>query len=457
MEGDFELLGEQGKKNGEKRLRRLFARTSEWNSAAARSELASSLEARAAKSSGEMATRLRNVAEIVRAKRSASLGKRDLLLCSRAWGYSSDVWYRHGRATRAADASGRGKPVVIAAQPPLPYPGPFPPPSADPEHPEEAEAEEVAASDAQPAPFTPISPAAYDAPPTLLERRMSGGGFVWASPTDVSQLTAESAWAAAQTQLTPLAFACTSLFAGREARDLFSKPGAPVPHPSDVDSLRRAVSVLVSREANIRSMVGLTQQAQLQGGQGAAAADEPASAVLAGSDTHTETMLRCFATSMREHALRLNDTGSSADLGLVHTLHEAEREANQSLQRGFVASSELALRLQTLLADAKHTPITVFLSIERTVHNVLLTFIVSAVRAFQERLDWVEAISAAHEQFAQLQKSSVSWAGQLKLALDTCEAAGSAASSSGCGAKPNPALVLAHPNTPPGSCGLFAA
>ena len=77
--------------------------------------------------------------------------------------------------------------------------------------------------------------------------------------------------------------------------------------------------------------------------------------------------------------------------------------------------------------------------------SVLLTFIVSAVHAFQERLDWVEAYSAS--QF----KSSATWAAQLRLALDKCEAAGDA-EGGGCGGGKAPSLQLVaagiHPTTP---------
>ena len=80
-EDDFELVGEPGKKNGEKRLRKLVARTVEWNSTASRAALAAKLEALAASHDPDSdSDRLQRVAEVVRAKHSGALSKRDLIL-----------------------------------------------------------------------------------------------------------------------------------------------------------------------------------------------------------------------------------------------------------------------------------------------------------------------------------------------------------------------------------------
>lgn len=104
-EDDFELVGDPGKKNGEKRLRKLMARTAEWNGSASRATLATALEASAAAHDSDTdAERLQRVAEIVRAKHSGSLSKRDLLLLARAWHYASDVWFYHGRSSRRTQA-----------------------------------------------------------------------------------------------------------------------------------------------------------------------------------------------------------------------------------------------------------------------------------------------------------------------------------------------------------------
>ena len=356
----------------------------------------------------------------MRGKHSVMLGKRDLLLCCCAWGYSSDIWSFHGRGSRAAAAAGRIKSTVIPALQPVPYVQTY----SHPAVPGEEEEEEVApeTEEVPPLPSAAAAAAAAASPPTLLERRLDGGGFAFPGTAHISQLTAESAWAAAQLQLTPLIQTATALFAGREACSLFSQPGAPSPPPIYVESLKFGTALLSQREAFMRRMADLTREAQAAqeeggggGGSGGGLEDEPAWRVLAGADTHTEGALRCFAYGTLNYAKELSATSAAP----APPLHAAEKEAAASLLGGYVAASELGLRMMALYADAKLARFSVFLSIERTVQCVMHSFILSALQAYKEREEWVQACMLTHQLQAQLQvQGSAGWADKFALATD---------------------------------------
>ena len=83
-EATTELFASGGK-TGEKRLRSLLTRTSEWASAAARDEAARVVVA-------ERGSAAEYSAEALRRRLSAQLRKCDLLFLARHWGYRSDIW-----------------------------------------------------------------------------------------------------------------------------------------------------------------------------------------------------------------------------------------------------------------------------------------------------------------------------------------------------------------------------
>lgn len=106
-----ELVGEQGKKNGEKRLRSLVARMPEWASAPRRSEAAEAAALEPGR--GKLAAALRS-------KHCSELRKADLLFLCRLWGYQSDVWMsRKQRRVGGRDATAPPAPASQALQQPL--------------------------------------------------------------------------------------------------------------------------------------------------------------------------------------------------------------------------------------------------------------------------------------------------------------------------------------------------
>jgi hypothetical protein len=105
---------------GEKRLRSLLSKTTEWNSARER-------EAAAAACDGaEDGAVLASLAAALRVKSCASLRKQHLFHLCRAWGYASDQW----RCKEAQRRAPRAPPAAFAVAetrvaPPLPPPAPF--------------------------------------------------------------------------------------------------------------------------------------------------------------------------------------------------------------------------------------------------------------------------------------------------------------------------------------------
>ena len=88
----YELVGDPGARNGEKKLRSLLTRTAEWASSDARSAAAELVE-----------ESLPRLASSLRARTSSSLSKELLLALLTLWGYKSDLWVRRGnRPSRSA-------------------------------------------------------------------------------------------------------------------------------------------------------------------------------------------------------------------------------------------------------------------------------------------------------------------------------------------------------------------
>jgi len=95
-EGECELVGDAGRKNGEKLLRRALTATPEWRSKAARAAAAAGLGPREGR-----------VAAALEAKASSQLRKGDLLLLARTWHYRSTVWRPRGPRSRTVAAPTR--------------------------------------------------------------------------------------------------------------------------------------------------------------------------------------------------------------------------------------------------------------------------------------------------------------------------------------------------------------
>ena len=98
----YELVGDPGRKNGEKKLRSMLTRTREWASSDERDAAANALR-----------PVLPRLAEALHARASYMLSKQLLLAILGYWGYRSDAWRRRGNRTRPQAA-----PVLRAAPQP---------------------------------------------------------------------------------------------------------------------------------------------------------------------------------------------------------------------------------------------------------------------------------------------------------------------------------------------------
>ena len=116
-ERSVELRGSApGKKDGEKRLRALLARTPEWLSGAAR-DAAADAHARMPGATCLVAA--------LRARHSAELRKADLLTLCRHWRYASDVWGRKSDGRMPPPRKRPAETALAAVAAPAPAPAPF--------------------------------------------------------------------------------------------------------------------------------------------------------------------------------------------------------------------------------------------------------------------------------------------------------------------------------------------
>ena len=383
-------------KNGEKRLRALLARTKQWNSKTERNRLAALMETRAAAAApgSAAAASLLRLASALRTKRSAMLAKGHLLTCARAWGYASDVWYRHGRATRA-----RLEREALAVP--------------------KQQAEDVA-PDAEEA----AAGGEADAQPSDTELRLSGGGFPWRSGFNLSDLSVDQARCEVDRQLKPLALAAASHIAGPDARLAAEQHGSGYFTAADLDEVRYAamrVSGFAEAWAKLRVDTAVIA---------ARAAASPHAAVpawrrLSGRRTELEETLHVFGESLRMAAVancphgwfKSPDmieglrTGELKRLPLLELPEQEYEVASTAASQGTEAASaarwlnemfrglcmvvELALRLQMLLRDAKFAPYSAFCEVSCFIIDTMAVFTAASSAAFTERAAWMEEALAA--------------------------------------------------------------
>ena len=377
-------------KNGEKRLRALLAAARQWNSKTERDRLAALMEQRAAAAAAgsSAAASLARLASALRAKRSAMLAKSHLLTCARAWGYASNVWFRHGRATRA-----RLEREALSA-----------PPSAE---------EDVAtAAEEQEAP----------AAPTATELRLSGGGFPWSSGLSVRRLTADDARQEVELQLKPLALAAAALIAGPDARLAAEQHGAYFT-AADLEEVRVAAGRTGWFAEGWNSLRGDAAAAAARA-RSAEHAAVPAWRRLAGRETALESTLRMFGARLREAAVSNCPHGWFQSPELIEQLRSGALDRPPLIEpedyevgpavaashgphaaatarwlnemfRGLCLVVELALRLQMLVADAKFADYSVFCEITCYIIDTMAVSTAASSAAFTERASWMEEALAA--------------------------------------------------------------
>jgi len=107
----WELVGDPGLRNGERKLRTLLTRTHEWGSSEAR-------QAAATKVQGT----LPRLASALRSRVSSSLNKETMLALAQLWGYRAESWRRRGN--RPTRTKCKGAPEAVSAAETAPAPAP---------------------------------------------------------------------------------------------------------------------------------------------------------------------------------------------------------------------------------------------------------------------------------------------------------------------------------------------
>ena len=100
----YELVGDPGKRNGEKKLRSLLTCTPEWTSSDARAAAAEQLQGR-----------FPRLAASLRSRISSSLTKELMLALLALWGYRSNLWVRRGNRSKRAAAGRAAAPAASAS------------------------------------------------------------------------------------------------------------------------------------------------------------------------------------------------------------------------------------------------------------------------------------------------------------------------------------------------------
>ena len=386
-------------KNGEKRLRALLARTKQWNSKTERNRLAALMETRAAAAApgSAAAASLLRLASALRTKRSAMLAKGHLLTCARAWGYASDVWYRHGRATRA-----RLEREALAVP--------------------KQQAEDVA-PDAEEA----AAGGEADAQPSDTELRLSGGGFPWRSGFNLSDLSVDQARCEVERQLKPLALAAAAHLAGPVARLAAEQYGSSFFSAVDLQEVRYAAAQ-IGGFAEV--WAAMRADAATIAARAAASphAAVPAWRHLAGRRTELEESLHGFGEVLRSaavsncpnayvyapHVLDLLRDGTLDRLPLLDIRPPTEAQVAAAVAaaqggtvfactlrwlnemfRGLCLVVEISLRLTMLLRDAKFAPYSEFCEVSCLMIDTVAMCTAASSAAFTERAAWMEEALAA--------------------------------------------------------------
>ena len=324
------------------------------------------------------------------------LAKSHLLTCARAWGYSSDVWFRHGRATRA-----RLEREALAAQQT----------ADDDAAPAAEEEEEAAGADAA-------------AMPSDTELRLSGGGFPWRTGFNLSELTVEQAHYEVELQLKPLAMAAAALIAGPDARRAADEHGPAYFTAADLAEVRYAAE-RVGGFAEAWAALRVDTAAIAARAAASPHAAVPAWRRLAGRQTALEQTLHMFGESLRTAAvancpngwfqapemIEQLRSGALQRLPLLEPPSEFEVAPAAAAPHGPVAASaarwlnemfrglclvvELSLRLQALIRDAKFAPYSAFCEVSCFIIDTMAVFTAASSAAFTERAAWMEEALAA--------------------------------------------------------------
>jgi hypothetical protein len=368
---DYEVVGEVGKRNGEKLLRALLIQTREWNTQAAREALASVCDARGADDAS-----LVKLAGALRNKRSAALTKEHLLFAARAWGYACHLWQRHGRASRKR-----------AAEDEAAAPAPRPPPARAVAPPAEALAAAAAAAQHASRPL-----------PSSAEARLLGGGFRWgtlrADTALDALITPHSVTAEMDAQLRPLAAAAALLLAGPDARTAACGGACAYFSAADLAEVRSAHAFLAGGAAEWRAAAAGTAAARDAAAHAAhtdaivaAQNARPAWCIIGRDATPLELALRAVCATLRGWANN-NRAPAHADTDDAPDA-VARRRWHAEFFRALVAVTELCTRLQLLLVDAKLASYDTYLRAAALVADATVSFSKQAAGGLAARAAWM--------------------------------------------------------------------
>jgi hypothetical protein len=328
-----ELVGDSGRKNGEKKLRALVTRTPEWNLLSERRKLVP-----LARAAG-----LDSLAVALEKKQTSALRKAHLLFMARAWRYRSNTWVpRHDRGADRAMAELQRRAVVAAQQPQLP-------------------------------------------------RFAESASAAWGGVFDPSVLAPEAAWLFTQKTLRPLSLRIAGAFAGDRAR-LAATSSAEHITPAAAAEVRKVADMAPGLLAQLAALHAMLTAAQRMLPPAMAAL--PAGACLsspafAGADAMLRAALDAGVAQLsqvaRASSARLTREGLSA----------GERCWLQEMASSHDATLELLGHIMRVLEAFRAAPMEDFMTVAGSLLELLMVFITSLGSAASSREAWMRDIIAA--------------------------------------------------------------
>jgi len=376
------LVGDPGRKNGEKKLRALLNKVPEWNSGEARESLAAQLGSDAMS---------RDLAIALRAKSCASLRKVHLLRLCAAWNYACDLWrLKEGR---------RGDVPRTQARPPQPL---------------------LAA----PAPAAPqggglgrggLGGVGGGGEPLATSSALVPQGQWDYSAFAGASLASDAAADHILSQLRDKALECAWKFEGASAREAAQRLGAEHITPVVVDALSKVTRWL----RNLLVEWGQQHSAVLAWSRRLASptttADERrelAWVALAkpGAEWSLDSALALIAS------LSQTSVAACSEKGRLPGVSPAEAAWLREFGDGSLQGLEVIARLQALLNQFKFAPLETFLSVAARVLELGMLATSAVAANFNARDAWMRDMLAANQRAAAVEGADTAASGrQLEL------------------------------------------
>jgi hypothetical protein len=366
-----ELVGECGRKNGEKKLRALVTRTPEWNLLSERRKvvplavaagmhgLPAALEEKKTSALRKARTRahdahvgvtpaLANVCvPHLRAPHAANRSQAHLIFLARTWNYRSDTWIpRHDRAAgRAlAELQRRATQQVVAAATPLPRFG-------------------------------------------------EAAGACWGGVWSEGVLAPEAAWLFTQRTLRPLSLQIAGAFAGDKARLAATSQGGAehitLAAAGEVRTVAGMAPGLLSQLGALHALLTAAQRALPADVKSAPARSCLSSPAYAGADTLLRLSLDSALANMTQ-AARASSTR------LAHgELTSSERCWIAEMASSHDATLELLSHIARVLSAFRAASMDAFLEVAGSMLELLMVLVTSLGNAAASREAWMRELIAA--------------------------------------------------------------